>query len=92
MVESVFRARQPTEGYPRAMTFCARMLGLTERRVRSFIEREVKRISADEWLQIRARYREFLARESKRLEHEAALLRLRGAKMDAEDIREGLFP
>lgn len=55
----------------------ARLLGLTERRVRACLYREIRNVSAAEWLDVRARFAAHLEAEARRLNAEADLLRVR---------------
>ncbi len=55
----------------------ARILGLTERRVRAIRHREARSVSASEWLNVRARFAAHLEAEARRQTAEIDLLRAR---------------
>jgi len=62
----------------KAATFeAARILGLTERRVRAIRHREIRSVTASEWLGVRARFAVYLEAEARRQAAEVVLLQAR---------------
>ncbi|WP_317214066.1 hypothetical protein [Gluconobacter sp. GP1] len=64
-------------GFKSAIYEAARLLGLTERRVRACLYREIRNVTAAEWLDVRARFASHLEAEARRHAAEADLLRAR---------------
>ena len=80
IVTEAVKARKEARGLKAAIHDTARLLGLTERRVRACIYREIRSVTAGEWLRVRARFAAHLEAEQRRHIAEAELL---SARLDA---------
>ena len=81
MITESVEARKPESGLQRAIHEVARDYGMSERRVRACLYREVRLVEATEWIQVRTRFLRHLEAEAARLDARAAALRLRHAAL-----------
>ncbi|MBB2176750.1 hypothetical protein [Gluconacetobacter johannae] len=77
LVSQTVESRRKGRGIKAAIHEAARVLGLTERRVRACLYREIRSVTAAEWLSVRARFAAHLEAEARRLDAEADLIRVR---------------
>lgn len=77
LVSQTVESRRKGRGIKVAICEAARFLGLTERRVRACLYREIRSVTAAEWLSVRARFAAHLEAEARRLDAEADLMRVR---------------
>lgn len=77
LVTQAVDGRKRDRGLKAAIHEAARVLGLTERRVRACLYREIRSVTAAEWLSVRARFAAHLEAEARRLDAEADLMRVR---------------
>ena len=75
-VHDAVRARQQ-RGRKLAISEVARLLGFSERRVRAYVDKEVRQVLAWELLQIQERQEAELNDRLRRIDEEAAILRAR---------------
>ncbi|GEM17884.1 MAG: hypothetical protein ABF932_09620 [Gluconobacter potus] len=77
LVSQTVESRRKGRGLKAAIYDASRILGLTERRVRACLYREIRSVKAAEWLSVRARFAAHLEAEERRYVAEAELLRAR---------------
>lgn len=77
IVSQTVESRRKARGLKAAIYDAAKTLGMTERRVRACLYREIRSVAASEWLSVRARFATHLEAEERRHAAEAALLRAR---------------
>jgi len=77
IVSQTVDARRKGRDLKSAVCDAARLLGMTERRVRACLYREIRNVTAAEWLSVRSRFAVHLEAEARRLDAEAELLRIR---------------
>jgi hypothetical protein len=71
------------QGRKMAIAEVARFLGFSERRVRAYVDREVRQVLAWEFVQIQERQRAEIEDRLNRMDHDAAVLRAKLAEITA---------
>ena len=77
MITESIESRRRERGLEGAIAETARVYGLTVRRVRACLYREVRLVEAAEWISVRARFATHLEDEIRRLDAKAEMLRAR---------------
>lgn len=77
LVSQTVESRRRGRSLKAAIYEASRILGLTERRVRACLYREIRSVKVPEWLDVRARFASHLEAEARRYAAEVDLLRAR---------------